>query len=544
MEYCSCTGNKSVFFTCLILIFFLVGGGNEICGQVNYSTSYKINDPAPATLGLSPEERYRRHEEFLQKAEAEGDTLLMIHGYNYMFREEVRREDFPAATTYLVQAEYLAERSNKPVYLGAVAFLRGQLHALLKQTDEGIAAYFNARDKCRLAGDSLCVGRSLEQLSAMYLFKRKADTIELFYEQAIVLLEKYGGESDVAIAKTNFARYLNMRFRSDEAIPLLKEVIEIRERGTNGRSITLANNSLAEAYWRTGQYDKAIAQYNKSLQISRNYGLVEGRIGIYAGLEQVYIKLGNYQKAYLYKDSSLAIRDTLIGKRTVQQISEIESKFNTAKKELELATAEKNLVLSNARSERFLWIVCGLGILLFFTVFIWRLQVRIAKKRIEEGSKNLRRLTRQLLEKNTAILVGEKKLSEVEDTEVETDEESPDGELDPLAEPELEHYNILDRTILTEEDWADFKVYFEETHPGFLKKLRTSFNDMTTAEQRLFLLLKLKLTSREIATILGISSGGVKKTRNRLRKRLALATEDSLEEHVDNFGKGSYRQVA
>ena len=45
------------------------------------------------------------------------------------------------------------------------------------------------------------------------------------------------------------------------------------------------------------------------------------------------------------------------------------------------------------------------------------------------------------------------------------------------------------------------------------------------AEERLFLFIKLNLTSQEAAAMLRISVDGVKKTRNRLRKRLGLGED-------------------
>lgn len=65
--------------------------------------------------------------------------------------------------------------------------------------------------------------------------------------------------------------------------------------------------------------------------------------------------------------------------------------------------------------------------------------------------------------------------------------------------------------------------------------MRILHGDMTEAEERLFLLLKLDLTRNEIASILGISPDSVKKTRSRLRKRLMLEQRESLQEFVKKF---------
>lgn len=88
---------------------------------------------------------------------------------------------------------------------------------------------------------------------------------------------------------------------------------------------------------------------------------------------------------------------------------------------------------------------------------------------------------------------------------------------------------------MTKSDWAEFKILFEKTYPGYLIKLRSSHPDLSEAEERLFLFIKLKLNTTEAAGILGISVDSVKRTRNRLRKRLELGQEISLENYIQNF---------
>ncbi|MGB5236435.1 MAG: LuxR C-terminal-related transcriptional regulator, partial [Flavobacteriaceae bacterium] len=56
--------------------------------------------------------------------------------------------------------------------------------------------------------------------------------------------------------------------------------------------------------------------------------------------------------------------------------------------------------------------------------------------------------------------------------------------------------------------------------------------EITKNELRLMALLKMNLSSKEIATILNISSEGIKKARYRLRKKLDISSEESLQEMV------------
>jgi tetratricopeptide (TPR) repeat protein len=87
-------------------------------------------------------------------------------------------------------------------------------------------------------------------------------------------------------------------------------------------------------------------------------------------------------------------------------------------------------------------------------------------------------------------------------------------------------------TIITDDQWADYKKLLEKIYPGFFQKLKEGFPGITVAEQRMAALSKLKLNSKEIASMLGISLESVRKTRQRLRQRLSISGEINLEEYI------------
>jgi DNA-binding CsgD family transcriptional regulator len=91
----------------------------------------------------------------------------------------------------------------------------------------------------------------------------------------------------------------------------------------------------------------------------------------------------------------------------------------------------------------------------------------------------------------------------------------------------LKHYSIL-----TEDDWNEFRTLFEKVQIGFFDKLKQQFPDLTPSEQRLLALMKLKLSKREMAGMLGIAPDSIKKTRQRIRKKINVMDDVALEELV------------
>lgn len=104
-----------------------------------------------------------------------------------------------------------------------------------------------------------------------------------------------------------------------------------------------------------------------------------------------------------------------------------------------------------------------------------------------------------------------------------------------MDEESLDHLSSLTGfRLLTDEDWEQFKILFEKVYKGFFVKLKNSNWNLTVGETRLLALIKLKLETREIANMLGISPESVKKSKHHLRKKLSIDPQDSLENLVIN----------
>ena len=66
----------------------------------------------------------------------------------------------------------------------------------------------------------------------------------------------------------------------------------------------------------------------------------------------------------------------------------------------------------------------------------------------------------------------------------------------------------------------------------FFQKLKNNSPDITVAEQRMSALTRLQLTTRQMASMQGISTDSVHKTRQRLRQRLVVSNDTNLEEFL------------
>ena len=80
----------------------------------------------------------------------------------------------------------------------------------------------------------------------------------------------------------------------------------------------------------------------------------------------------------------------------------------------------------------------------------------------------------------------------------------------------------------SEDDWKLFERNFNEVHDNFFKKLQEDFPKLTPKDLKLCAYLKMNLSSKEIAPLIGITYRSVELHRYRLRKKLNLDKKDSL----------------
>jgi DNA-binding CsgD family transcriptional regulator len=151
-------------------------------------------------------------------------------------------------------------------------------------------------------------------------------------------------------------------------------------------------------------------------------------------------------------------------------------------------------------------------------------QVEILKEEVKR--KELENLENQLTISTNEILKRDEAIGAIKEelTKAYTDLK---GRL-----PQKNYKKILNtielQMVNSEKDRANFEQYFMASQNRFYDKLKQDFPNLTTTDLRLCALLKMNLSSKEIATYLNIAHRSVEVSRYRLRKKLNLATDTSL----------------
>lgn len=102
-----------------------------------------------------------------------------------------------------------------------------------------------------------------------------------------------------------------------------------------------------------------------------------------------------------------------------------------------------------------------------------------------------------------------------------------------LSHEQLRKVNkLIDEAHSDDRDWDLFEKSFNEAHENFFKKLKSEYPELVPNDLKLCAYLRLNMSSKEIASLLNISTRGVEIRRYRLRKKLNLPTSKNLTEFL------------
>lgn len=89
-----------------------------------------------------------------------------------------------------------------------------------------------------------------------------------------------------------------------------------------------------------------------------------------------------------------------------------------------------------------------------------------------------------------------------------------------LEEEKGKLQELLDSHLMTDENWNNFKKEFKKEYSQFYETLMTDYPELKDSNLKIIMLQKLRFSNSEIASLLGITTDAVKKSKQRLKKKL------------------------
>lgn len=322
--------------------------------------------------------------------------------------EFYRNEDNQAAALRLNHEAYdiyveLQDSINIYYTLAAIAIN----HDYLGDHDIAIKYYNECIEIVSALGRNLGVASMYHNLGGIYAEEKDFELALDYYSKSKKIAESMEAWGLVASNyQGQYLTYLRMEFLN-EAFVNVKNEYKYAVLSKEQKQIAFAYQDLGSYYLNLGKYDSSIYFSKKALDMAQN--LNNGQITLNAlnNLQKAYYKSGNYKLAYDNYAREVAMEDSVFTIENSRIVESIKAKFETEKRERELAETNLQLKTSdyNLKRQRIYQSILLMA-LLFLSVLIFL---------IYRGYNLRKKANLELTLKNTEIESQNEKIKEIND---------------------------------------------------------------------------------------------------------------------------------
>lgn len=474
----------------------------DTSATVQIGSIYSLKGNIAATKGdhSIATQHYMKALKYMEKA---GDQIryadmLRKLGETYGFLNQ-----YDKAIEVQRQSIALYDANNDPYYGSLALGDIGNSHHALNNIDSAKYYFNKAIDQSRAVNHDWVTGTSLHRLASIH-----------------------AGEGNMKLARQQY-----------------QEAVDIHEKANDTYSIVFVSERHAKAEYDAKNYSEVLDLTKKNIPLAENADLFGLKSKLLKWQSLAQESLGQYQGALLAFKEHQFIQDSLTSKDRSENLQELLVQYETEKKEKELIIAQAENDRKSARNK--ILSIGLIGIITSAFIFINSLRIKRRNDRIifsqekeleiekrkfieqelEFKKKEITAKALQLARKNEFLLSLEGELMELKST------------VDTKAKMSSERIRrMIQHDSNENEDWDQFAKEFSSIHQEFIDKLAAKHGSFTTNDLRLVSLMKMNLSSKDIASTLRISPDGIKKARYRLRKKMGIESQVDLQDYLLNFG--------
>ncbi|MBL6446091.1 tetratricopeptide repeat protein [Fulvivirga sp. 29W222] len=273
-----------------------------------------------------------------------------------------------ALENLLIAVRLLDPLGNTPS-LGACYNTIGSIYASQEDYDNAIAYHRKALSMRKSLNIQNEIASSLNNIGTIYRNLEEYDSALLYLNLSLKIKEQLDDQSLVASTLNNIGGVLINLDQITEAKAYLERSRILRSvYDKSGRAITY--NNLANVHNLLNQPQKSLLYLDSALALIKEGGFLSEREDNLNFRMAAYEQLGHYDKSLDCAKELMAVRDSLLNGEKVQRLIEMQTKYETEKKEQSIAMLETERELQKAEIDLSrLWIIIlGISVVLVLVI--------------------------------------------------------------------------------------------------------------------------------------------------------------------------------
>jgi len=265
------------------------------------------------------------------------DSIGIAQTSNSLGNTYQRMGDFRKALAAFQRSLSIKEKFNDRNGMANTYINIGNLYDHMSIYDKSEEYILKGVKLKREAGDKHGVAGALNNLSIIYTrtkrVKKSIETLELILRDYQDHLEPYLRSAVLG----NLAEAYQSVGKLDKAMATAKESLAIRDEMGDSTEVSYTLITLADIEIENKNYAAAIAHANRALRMGAKMGLLNHVWDANISLAEAYAAKGNHKLSVEHYRNVIKLSDTLINSRAHTVIHEMDAKYESEKKEAEIA---------------------------------------------------------------------------------------------------------------------------------------------------------------------------------------------------------------
>ena len=309
------------------------------------------------------------------------DSIGVGASYNNLGNVTMAKGDYDQATSYFINALKIRELVKDSAGIASSTNNLGMIYYKQRKFEEAIPYYREALSINTLLHNPEKAVLILNNLGNIYDEMNQLDSSLYYYKQSIQKAEEVGDARLIAISYGNMGVTLQKMGHYKKAQHHLNKALKIRIESDDLEGQSILYNNLAALYVDLKTLDSAAYYFDKSLALSIQINNKEISRDNYLGLSKVYEKQQHYELSFLAFQNYINIKDSMLNEVTNEQIAELQTQYETQKKEKEIAEQQTKISWQQLRVKKRNFLLLGGGISIIFMLVLGGLMYRQQKRK-------------------------------------------------------------------------------------------------------------------------------------------------------------------
>ncbi len=333
------------------------------------------------------EEASVKYEEALLIIENTNDTKGFAVVLNNIATIHIRKAEYDEALNNLFNALKAEEKLNSQNGIAQAYNNIGVVYYYIQDFDKTTMYLTKALEIQENLGNYDGLINGYNNVGAILDYQKKYDDAITSYERGLEISKKINDKKMEATQLSNIALAYSNKGDFNKAEDFFEQAIAIKIQIKDDNGLAASYASFGESLLNQNQLSKAKEILNKGLEISDVKGIKLAKKLIYASLSEIAKKQNDYKLSNEYLTKFIQVKDSILNENNAKIIAEVETKYETEKKENEILQQRAQLAEKELEVKQKNYIIfgsLGLAIVLALLGYLVYNQQRLKNRQLQK----------------------------------------------------------------------------------------------------------------------------------------------------------------